>query len=75
MSSDPHLRHGRHPDDEPPRWVRIWWPPAGRLVLLLVGAGMAWAGPTEAHTWAGSGLMLAAVGIQIASWPGWGGRR
>ncbi len=68
MSSDPQL--GRDPGDEPPRWVRVWWPPIARLGLFAIGGIMALTGPTDVHVVSGSMLMLGAAGFAIAKWIG-----
>lgn len=55
--------------DDPPRWVRVWWPPASRLAMFVIGAFMALRdGSSEAQIVGGSGLMLAAAGFAAAKW-------
>lgn len=67
MASDPRL----DTDDEPPRWVRVWWPPVARLATFGVGALITIRpDASEAHILAGSGMMLLAAGFTVARWVG-----
>lgn len=71
MAGDPRL----DPGDEPPRWVRVWWPPVSRLATFVVGALILLRpDASEAHILAGSGMMVAAAGFALARWMGGGGR-
>lgn len=58
-------------DDAPPRWVRVWLPPTGRVATFVIGAVMALReSASEAQIVGGSGLMLASAGFAAMTWFG-----
>lgn len=64
MAGDPSLV----PKDEPPRWVRIWFPLMVRIAVTMIALRFALVAEDPAAFLAYCGAALGASGWEIARW-------